>query len=114
MTHSFDSLLKDNKIDTSKLICMLIMSNSYILKSINSKINSIDKRVRQTLWYYNISKQKSGYEYLNCCIDKQPAHKVIEKPYLFNEFEQKEFISVYSIGEEAGTSGDVHDNYAVH
>ena len=94
MTHSFDSLIKNNKIDTSKLTYMLIMSNSYILKSINSKINSIDKKVRQTLRYYNISMQKSGYEYLNCSIDKQSAKKVIEKPYLFNKIEQKELISV--------------------
>ena len=65
LTESMNSIIYDSKTNFLKLLCMLMMSNSNILKSINSKINKIDTRVRHSLKIYNISRQKSSYQYIN-------------------------------------------------
>ena len=65
LTDSMGSIILDSKTNFLKLLSMLVMSNSNILKTINSKINKIDTRVRHSLKIYNILRQKSSYQYIN-------------------------------------------------
>ena len=64
LTDSMSTIIYDSISNELKLLCMLIMSNSNILKSINSKINKIDTRTRHLLKINIISGQKSSYQYI--------------------------------------------------
>lgn len=55
MIHSNDSIIKESSFDYLKMTCMIVMANSNTLKTINSKINKIDNRLRITLKHLNAS-----------------------------------------------------------
>ena len=80
MIHFIDSIITDSNFDFLKMTCMMLLANSNTLRTINSKINKIDNRVRIALSHLNAS-----YEYLHqsCQInnqfDKQMPQFIIPK-----------------------------------
>ena len=68
MIHSNDSIIKESSFDYLKMTCTIVMANSNTLKTINSKINKIDNRLRITLKHLNASNK---YLVKSCQIDNQ-------------------------------------------